>query len=65
MTAAFAIFLPLLVAYAMALQWCADRWNAPTMYFQHCWLVPVIGALVVWSRRLRWRTQPAWCDRRA
>ena len=45
------VFLPLLLAYATALLWCADRWNAPTEYFTHCWLVPFVGAMVVWFRR--------------
>ena len=59
------VFLPLLVAYATALQWCVDRWNSATQYFEHCWLVPVIGACVVWMRRATWTLQPAAVDRRA
>lgn len=58
------IFAPLLVAYGLALRWCVERWNAPTMYFQHGWLVPVVAVAVVWSRRGTWRARPASRDRR-
>jgi exosortase len=58
------LLLPLFVAYATTLQWCVDRWNAPTEYFAHCWLVPVIGAVVVWWRRRDWRQRPAAIDPR-
>ncbi|MFN3240191.1 MAG: exosortase/archaeosortase family protein [Planctomycetota bacterium] len=57
-----AVFLPLLVAYAMALLWCVDRWNAPTEYFAHCWLVPLVGAAVVLHRRAQWRLRPRATD---
>lgn len=60
----FAVFLPLLVAYGAALGWCVDRWNAPTEYFAHCWLVPLVGAAVVWHRRASWATQPRAADAR-
>ncbi len=59
-----AVFLPLLVAYAPTLRWCMDRWNAPTQYFQHCWLVPCVGAIVLFLRRRQWRTVPAQRDGR-
>ncbi|MCK5940777.1 MAG: exosortase [Planctomycetes bacterium] len=59
-----AVFLPLLVAYAMALAWCVDRWNAPTEYFAHCWLVPFVGLAVVWFRRRSWRLRPQRVDLR-
>lgn len=59
-----AVFLPLLVAYAPTLLWCMDRWNAPTQYFEHCWLVPLVGAWVVFARRRQWRTAPARRDLR-
>jgi exosortase len=58
------VFLPLLIAYGGTLQWCVDRWNAPTQYFAHCWLVPLVGAWVVWHRRERWRGVPRAADRR-
>ncbi|MFT4515482.1 MAG: exosortase [Planctomycetota bacterium] len=58
------VFLPLLVAYTTALFWCADRWNAPTEYFTHCWLVPFVGALAVWSRRKTWQLRPRETDLR-
>tara|TARA_R110002072_G_scaffold87129_8_gene196749 strand:+ start:12279 stop:13820 length:1542 start_codon:yes stop_codon:yes gene_type:complete len=58
------VFLPLLLAYVTALQWCVDRWNAPTEYFAHCWLVPLVGALVVWLRRKSWQTRPRATDLR-
>ena len=59
-----AVFLPLLVAYGATLQWCVDRWNAPTQYFAHCWLVPFVGAFVVWQRRAAWRAAPRAVDAR-
>ncbi|MGK0154664.1 MAG: exosortase [Neolewinella sp.] len=58
------VFLPLLVAYVTALLWCTDRWNAPTEYFTHCWLLPFLGAFVVWSRRKKWQAQPRVTDLR-
>jgi exosortase len=59
-----AVFLPLLVAYAPTLLWCMDRWNAPTQYFEHCWLVPFVAAFVVYRRRRQWRLVPAQRDLR-
>ncbi|MFN0186413.1 MAG: exosortase/archaeosortase family protein, partial [Aquabacterium sp.] len=59
MNAFFAIFLPLLIAYGVTLQWCVDRWNAPTQYFAHCWLVAPVAAFVLWWRRAEWRDRPA------
>jgi exosortase len=56
------VFLPLLVAYTTALGWCIDRWNAPTDYFAHCWLVPFIGLAVVLVRRQQWRQAPRELD---
>ena len=64
MIAFVAVFLPLLVAYAMALGWCVDCWNAPTEYFAHCWLVPVVGACVLWLRRRDWQQRPRAADLR-
>jgi exosortase len=58
------VFLPLLLAYATAVLWCTDRWNAPTEYFTHCWLVPFVGVLVVWFRRKTWRSRPRETDLR-
>ncbi|MFK7742807.1 MAG: exosortase/archaeosortase family protein [Planctomycetota bacterium] len=58
------IFLPLLIAYTTAIGWCIDRWNAPTQYFAHCWLVPFVGAAVVWWRRSDWRKRPRATDLR-
>ncbi len=65
MNAFVAVMLPLLVAYAPTLAWCVERWNAPTQYFAHGWLVPLVAAAVVWTRRRHWRTAPAIPDRRA
>jgi len=56
------VFLPLLVGYATALWWCVERWNAPTGYFGHCWLLPGVAALVVWLRRRTWGEVPAVYD---
>src|SRR5690606_40834898 len=57
-----AVFLPLLVAYVTALQWCVDRWNAPTDYFTHCWLLPFVAGFVLWSKRRQWQRQPRATD---
>lgn len=59
-----AIFLPLAVAYATALQWCIDRWNAPTEYFAHCWLVPLVAVWAIWRKRAAWRLEPRQVDSR-
>lgn len=58
------VFLPLLLAYATALGWCVDRWNAPTDYFTHCWLLPFVGAAVVWHRRRDWQARARALDLR-
>ena len=58
------VFLPLLVAYAPTLSWCVDRWNAPTEYFAHCWLVPLVAAAMLWARRRTWGAAPLQRDRR-
>lgn len=64
MSVALAVFLPLVVAYWTALQWCADRWNAPTEYFAHCWLLPPVAAWLLWSRRTEWSPRPRIVDPR-
>ena len=64
MNAMLAVFLPLLLLYGTALAWCVDRWNAPTQYFAHGWLVPFVGAAVVYVRRRQWRTASVSPDRR-
>ena len=64
MTPFVCVFLPLLCAYASSLLWCVDRWNAPTQYFEHCWLVPFVGALVVWLRRKQWQLRARATDLR-
>lgn len=62
MTPLLAVFLPLLAAYAPALAWCAERWNAPTEYFAHCWLLPPLAAWLVWSQRAGWSQRPRRVD---
>ena len=64
MTTLLAVFVPLLLCYAVTLWWCVERWNAPTQYFAHCWLVPVVAAIVTFRRRARWRAVPRAVDRR-
>ena len=64
MNAFVAVFLPLMLAYGTAFLWCIDRWNAPTEYFAHCWLVPIVAVAVVYARRSQWRTAAAAPDRR-
>lgn len=63
MNAALLVFLPLVVAYAVTLVWCVDRWNAPTGYFAHCWLVPPLAAFLAWQRRAVWGARPCAVDR--
>lgn len=60
----FVLWLPLLVAYAPTLWWCIERWNAPTQYFAHCWLLPPLAAWLLWQRRREWSPRPAIVDRR-
>ncbi|MCA8949152.1 MAG: EpsI family protein [Planctomycetes bacterium] len=60
-----AIALPLLVAYAATLWWVVERWNAPTRYYEHGWLLPFLAAFLIWRRRAEWRAVPAVADRRA
>ena len=43
MQALLAIWLPLLIGYVVTLQWVVDRWNAPTLYYQHGWLLPFVA----------------------
>ncbi len=62
MKAFCAIFLPLLIAYSAAIHWCVDRWNAPTEYFAHCWLVPFVALYVIRVRRHDWRLRPCAVD---
>ena len=57
-----AIFLPLVVAFWASIAWCVDRWNAPTEYFTHCWLLPAVAAVVIWRRRSTWRLAPRQPD---
>ncbi|MFN7591630.1 MAG: exosortase/archaeosortase family protein [Planctomycetota bacterium] len=64
MNALLGLWLPLLVAYAPTLWWCVERWNAPTQYFAHCWLVPPLAAWLLWQRRADWQQRPAAVDRR-
>ncbi len=64
MNALLGLWLPLLVAYAPTLWWCVERWNAPTQYFAHCWLVPPLAAWLSWQRRADWQQRPAAVDRR-
>lgn len=59
-----AVFLPLLLAYATALGWCVARWNSPTAYFEHCWLLPPLAALLLWLRRGEWSRAAAVPDPR-
>ena len=64
MNAVLLVFAPLVVAYAATAIWCVERWNAESGYFAHCWLVPVVAALVLWQRRIDWAARPAATDRR-
>lgn len=58
------IFLPLLVAYVSPLWWCVELWSLPEGYFAHGPLVPLVLAIVLWSRRKQLRQTPAVVDLR-
>lgn len=58
------VWLPLLVAYLPTLGWCVDRWNAPSQYFAHGWLVPPAMAFLLWRTRTSWSKIAAAWDRR-
>lgn len=58
------VWLPMVVAYLPTLGWCVDRWNAPTQYFAHGWLVPPAMAFLLWRTRARWSKVAAAWDRR-
>ena len=60
----WSVLLPLLLAYGATAWWCMERWNAPTQYFAHCWLVLPVAVLVCWRRRAAWRQVPAVPDAR-
>ena len=62
MTATLKVFLPLLIAYGVTLGWVVDRWNAPTQYYQHGWLLPLVAGFVIWARRDRWTKVVAISD---
>ncbi|MEZ5965811.1 MAG: exosortase/archaeosortase family protein [Planctomycetota bacterium] len=64
MTAALVVFLPLVVAYAVTLQWVWDLWFLPDSYYSHGPLLPLLAAFVVWRWRARWRAVPARFDLR-
>lgn len=64
MSAFFWILAPLLVAYLTPLWWCVELWSLPEGYYAHGPLVPVVMAIVLWSRRRSWREVPAMVDRR-
>ncbi len=64
MKAFLRVFLPLLIAYGATLAWCMERWNAPSQNFAHAWLVPLVGAFVVWHRRRQWGGVESVVDRR-
>ena len=59
------IWLPLAIAYGVTMAWVVDRWNAPTQYYQHGWLLPLVAAFVIVSRRDRWSRSMARTDLRA
>lgn len=64
MQALLMVFLPLLIAYGVTLRWCIERWNAPTQYFAHCWLVVPVAAFWCWRGRAQWRLRAAVPDPR-
>jgi exosortase len=59
-----AVFLPLAVAYAVALRWIWDLWRLPDSYYSHGPLLPLLAAFVVWRWRPRWSRVPARADAR-
>lgn len=64
MTALLAVFLPLALAYAAALQWIWDLWWLEGSYYSHGPLLPLLAAFVAWSWRAQWRAHAAHFDGR-
>ncbi len=61
----WAVFVPLLVAYAGALKWMWDSWWLPDSYYSHGPLMPVVAAVVAYLSRDEWSVVPARFDLRA
>ena len=59
MKAFAAVFLPLLIAYAAALQWVWDLWWLPESYYSHGPLLPLVAAFLIWRWRPQWSLQPS------
>lgn len=64
MNATVLVFAPLVLAYATALLWCVQLWLLDDGYFAHGPLVPLVMAIVIWTRREQWRRRPAARDLR-
>lgn len=64
MTGFIWMLLPLLAAYATAIWWCVETWFQPDGYWAHGPLVPVLAAVILWSRRRRLAAVPAAPDGR-
>src|SRR5690606_19041554 len=63
-TPVLAVFLPLAIAYATALQWVWDIWVLEESYYSHGPLLPLLAAFVVWRTRARWSSLPRAADPR-
>lgn len=64
MTSLLAIWLPLLLAYLVALRWIVDIWLLPESYYSHGPLIPLVALWVLWQRRARWSALPSVPDPR-
>lgn len=65
MTALFAIFLPLAIAYGGTWRWLVESWSHETSYYAHGPLVPLVVVVVIWLRRGTWRAVPPLRDAQA
>jgi len=57
-------FLPVCIAYGMALWWIWESWNLPESYYAHGPLMPFVAAFMIWSWRDRWSQQNSETDLR-
>ena len=44
------VLLPLALLYVPTLTWVVDRWESPSGYYQHGWLLPPVALVLLWLR---------------
>ncbi|MCR9247842.1 MAG: exosortase-associated EpsI family protein [bacterium] len=64
-TACFGVLLPLWLAYLATGLWIIERWDSATGYYQHGWLLPLVGLGLLWQTGTdtaeRRRVAASWC----